>query len=59
MSFYDIKDHKKRDETIKNYLATMERIKQRNMDDRLEKLGYHTRLQEKFKPVLECYRKKV
>ena len=53
MSFYDIKDHIKRDETIKNYLATMERIKKRNMNDRLEQLGYDTRLQDKFKPLLQ------
>ncbi len=53
MSFYDIKDHKKRDETIKQYLATMKRIKKRNMEDRLEKLGYHTEMDEMFKPILE------
>ena len=53
MSFYDIKDHKKRDETIKNYLATVKRIKKHNMDERLENLGYQIQMQEKFRPVLE------
>ena len=53
MSFYDIKDHKKRDEIIRNYLATMKRIKKHNMDERLENLGYQIQMQEKFKPVLE------
>ena len=53
MSFYDITDHKKRDEIVKDYLATMKRIKKRNMDEKLENLGYQIQMQEKFKPVLE------
>lgn len=53
MSFYTIKDHKKRDETIKKYLATMERIKKQNMNDRLEKLGFQTEINEIWKPVID------
>ena len=46
MSFYDIKDLKKIDETIKQYLATMKRIKNHNMQDRRE-------MSELWEPVID------
>ena len=53
MSFYDIQDKDERDRTIEDYLATMERIKKRNMDERIAGMQHETDMQEMFKPVLE------
>ena len=53
MSFYDIKDKDERDRTIEEYLATMKRIKKRNMDERISDLRREADMQEMFKPVLE------
>ena len=53
MSFYDIQDKDERDRTIEEYLATMKRIKKRNMDERIAGLQQEDDMQEMFKPVLE------
>ena len=53
MSFYDIKDKDERDRTIEDYLATMERIKKHNMDERISDFKREADMQEMFKPVLE------
>ena len=53
MSFYDIQNKDERDRTIEEYLATMERIKKRNMDDRIAGMRKEADMREMFKPVLE------
>lgn len=53
MSFYDIQDKDERDRTIEEYLALKDRIKKRNMDERISDLQREVDMQEMFKPVLE------
>ena len=53
MSFYDIKDKDERDRTIEDYLATTERIKKHNMDERISGFRREADMQAMFKPVLE------
>ena len=53
MSFLDIKDPFEREETVKDYLATVKRIRERNES---EKMGEHSRrrdLEQQFQPVVE------
>ena len=53
MSFLDIKDPFEREETVKDYLATVKRIRERNES---EKVGEHYRrrdLEQQFQPVVE------
>ena len=52
MSFLNIKDRKEREATIKDYLATMERIKKRNSDDRANAIDYRRKLAEDYEPVV-------
>ena len=52
MSFLNIKDRKEREATIKDYLATMERIKKRNSDDRANAIDYQRKLAEDYEPVV-------
>ncbi len=51
MSFYNIKDKRKRDETIKEYLALKDRIKRRNVAEKVGKTYYQQHLIEKYEPV--------
>ena len=53
MSFYDIEDPIERDATIKEYLATMKRIKKRKMDERIAGLQEQEDMKEMFRPVLQ------
>ena len=41
MSFLDIPNGKKRDAVVTDYLATVNRIKQRNLNDKAKDLGRH------------------
>ena len=52
MSFLNIKDRKEREATIKDYLATVDRIKKRNSDDRTNTIDYQRQLAEDYGPVL-------
>ena len=52
MSFLNIKNRREREATIKNYLATMERIKKRNLDDRTNAIDYRRQLAEDYEPVV-------
>ena len=51
MSFYNIKDKRKRDETIKEYLALKDRIKRRNVAEKVGKTYHQQHLIEKYEPV--------
>ena len=52
MSFLNIKDRKKRDATINDFLATVERIKKRKLDERSNVIDYRRQLAEKYEPVV-------
>ena len=52
MSFLNIKDLRKRDKTIKDYLALKKRLKQRNLDDRQNSFVHQRELEEQYEPVI-------
>ena len=52
MSFLNIKDLKERDATIKDYLATKNRIKKRNLDERSNFIDYQRQLAVEYDPVV-------
>ena len=52
MSFLHIKDLKERDKTIKDFLATKERIKKRNLDERSNFIDYQRHLAQEYEPVV-------
>ena len=63
MSFWNIKDHEKRDAMIKDYIATVKYIQQRSEDERMGSLTRRTLLEETYRPVVksqekDCYRLK-
>lgn len=57
MSFIDITDPKRRDEIVKNYLATKKRIQQRNMNERAEDLAKEEDRNEMFRPIVDSSEK--
>ena len=56
MSFLNIKDLRKREAMIKDYLATKERIKKRNLDDRSDSIDYQRHLEQEYEPVVASNR---
>ena len=52
MSFLNITDPRKRDAIVKEYLATKERIKNRNLAERANNFIYHESLKESLEPVV-------
>ena len=57
MSFLNIKDRKEREATINDFLATMERIKKRKLDERSNVIDYRKQLAEKYEPVVASTKK--
>ena len=57
MSFLDIEDPKKRDAIVKEYLATVKRIQQRNLNERTKHLAHSDELKEIFHPIIESTEK--
>ena len=57
MSFYTIKDPAERDKAIREYLAVKERIKKREMDERMGDMGREEELRETYKPLIESNEK--
>ena len=57
MSFLDIEDPKKRDAIVKEYLATVKRIQQRNLNERAKDLAHSDELKEIFHPIIESTEK--
>ena len=53
MSFIDIKDPKKRDAIVADYLATVKRIQQRNLNEKAQDLARNEELKEMFDPVVQ------
>ena len=54
MSFYRIDDPKKRDAMVKDYIQTVNRIKQRNLNDRLGDFAHQDQLNETVYPIVEA-----
>ena len=52
MSFLNITDPKKRDAIVKEYLATISRIKHRNLQERAHDFANHEMLEESLEPVI-------
>ena len=57
MSFLDITDPKKRDAIVAEYLATVNRIQQRNLNEKAQDLAHSDELKEVFHPVIESTKK--
>ena len=57
MSFIDSKDPKKRDVIVADYLATVKKIQQRNLNERAQDLVRQDDLQTIFNPVVESTEK--
>ena len=53
MSFFRIEDPKKRDALVAEYTATIKRIKDRNLQERLGSLVHQEKLQKTFTPLIE------
>ena len=53
MSFLNIKDPKKRDATVADYLATVKRLQQRNLDVKAKDLANNEELNKMFNPVVQ------
>ena len=52
MSFLNIKDPKKRDAVITDYLATVKRLQQQNLNEKAQDLARDENLKEMFNPVI-------
>ena len=52
MSFLNISDPRKRHAIVKEYLATIKRIKNRNLAERAHDFTYHESLKESLEPVV-------
>ena len=51
-SFLNIKDLRERNATIKDFLATMDRIKKRNLNERSDFIDHQRHLEQKYEPVI-------
>ena len=54
MSFLNIEDTFQREKHIKEYLATIKRIKNRNLQERAQNFANHEMLEESFEPVVHA-----
>ena len=57
MSFLNIKDPKRRDVIVAEYLATKKRLKTRSLNERAQDLLRHDDLKEMFSPVVDSTEK--
>ena len=53
MSFYRITDARKRDAMVKDYVSTMRRLHDREMNERLGELSYQREQQRQYKPLID------
>ena len=53
MSFYRITDPKKRDAMVEDYIATVKRIKERNLEERLGSLANQNDIADSFNPIIQ------
>lgn len=52
MSFYRIEDPEKRDALVEDYVATMKRLKDRAMKERMGDTFYHEQMEQQYAPVV-------
>ena len=57
MSFIDIRDPKKRDQIVADYMATIRRVQQRNEDDKSAGLAKQAELENTFNPIVKATEK--
>ena len=57
MSFMNIKHPEKRDATIEDYLATVKRIQQHNLEERSDLIDRQRELEETYEPVVASNQK--
>ena len=57
MSFYRITDPKKRDAMVADYIATVKRLKQQNLNERLGDLAHKAEVNETVNPIIESNEK--
>ena len=57
MAFIDIKDPKKRDAIVADYLSTIKHVQQQNEDDRTVGLQKNIELEKTFKPIIKATEK--
>lgn len=57
MAFIDIKDAKKRDAIVADYLSTIKHVQQNEEDERTVGLQKHVELEETFKPIINATEK--
>ena len=57
MSFMNIKDPEERDVVIADYLATVKRLQQRNLEERSDLIDRQRDLEETYEPVVANNRK--
>ena len=53
MSFLNITDPKKRDAIVADYLATVKRIKNRNLQERAKDFAHHETIEQSLQPVVQ------
>ena len=52
MSFLNIKDLRKRDAMVKDFLATTKRIKKRNLEERSDFIDHQEQLEQEYEPIV-------
>ena len=52
MSFLKIEDKRKREKTIKEFLALKKRIKARNLQERMGDMDYRLEMEEQYEPII-------
>ena len=57
MSFLDIADPVKRDEIVKDYIATIRRVQESNENEKVVGLARKTELEKTFNPIVEATKK--
>ena len=57
MSFMNIKDLEERDYVIADYLATVKRMQQRNLEERSDLIDRQRDLEETYKPIVASNQK--
>ncbi len=54
MAFIDIKEPKERDRIVKDYIQTVQRIKERTLDEKAEGMHQREQLSKTFSPIIEA-----
>ena len=57
MAFHDIKDPKKRDAIVSDYLATMKRLQQKNLNGKVQDLTRRDDIERALEPVVRSTEK--